>query len=279
MINTHHIALGDLDFTVDIAGPADGAPVLLLHGFPESRHMWRHQMEALATAGFRAIAPDQRGYSTGARPEAEDAYRVELIVEDAVSLMHVLGPRQFHLVGHDWGGQIAWLLAARYPDRVRTLSVLSRPHPAAFARAMAEDPEQAERSRHHRAFRLPGAYAQMRADGLRLVREALETQHVPPEIAAIHVAKLAEPGGLEGAMNWYRASGFTGADMPPVDLKTLYVWGTHDSTVGRYAAELTSAYVTGPFRFVPIEGAGHFVVDQCPHIVSGLLLDHLAGAA
>lgn len=279
MIRTSHVALGDLEFTVDVAGPEDGTPILLLHGFPESRYMWQHQLEALALAGFRAIAPDQRGYSTRARPEPEEAYRVELIVDDAVWLMHALGARQFHLVGHDWGGQIAWMLASRYPDRIRTLSVLSRPHPAAFARAMAEDPQQAERSRHHRAFRLPDAYAAMRADGLRKVRDALEAQQVPPEIAAVHTAKLAEPGGLEGAMNWYRASGFTGADMPPINLSTLYVWGTEDSTVGRYAAELTADYVTGPFRFVPIEGAGHFVVDQCPDLVSGLLLGHLTSPA
>ncbi|KKW91544.1 MULTISPECIES: alpha/beta fold hydrolase [Sphingobium] len=277
MIETRCIRLNGLEFTIDIAGEANEPTVLLLHGFPESRYMWHPQMEALSAAGFRVIAPDQRGYSTGARPEEQDSYRVELIVQDAVDLMRALDVPKFHLVGHDWGGQIAWLIAAGHPEKIRTLSILSRPHPAAFARAMAEDPEQAERSRHHRSFREPDAYSTMRVDGLRPLREALETQHVPPEIAAVHIAKLAEPGGLEGAMNWYRASGFTGAATRPIDLSTLYVWGTEDSTVGRYAAELTSRYVTGPFRFVPVEGAGHFIVDQCPDMVSDLLLAHISG--
>lgn len=279
MIETHCISLNGLEFSVDIAGAANEETVLLLHGFPESRYMWHPQMEALATAGYRVVAPDQRGYSTGARPKEEEDYRVELIVQDAVYLMQSLGVEKYHLVGHDWGGQIAWLLAAGHPEQIHTLSILSRPHPAAFARALAEDPEQAERSRHHRSFREPDAYAQMRVDGLRPLREALETQHVPADIAAVHIAKLAEPGGLEGAMNWYRASGFTGAATPAINLPTLYVWGTADSTVGRFAAELTARYVTAPFTFVPIEDAGHFVVDQCPERVSSLLVEHISGHA
>nr|WP_087575698.1 alpha/beta hydrolase [Sphingomonas sp. CDS-1] len=279
MIETRCVSLNGLEFTVDIAGHGNEQTVLLLHGFPESRYMWHPQVEALSAAGFRVIAPDQRGYSTGARPAEQDSYRVELIVQDAADLMQALGIADFHLVGHDWGGQIAWLLASAHPDRIRTLSILSRPHPAAFARAMAEDPEQPERSRHHRFLKDPDAYARMRIDGLRPLREALETQHVPPEIAAVHIAKLAEPGGVEGAINWYRASGFTGAETPSIDLPTLYIWGTEDATVGRYAAELTSDYVTGPFRFVTVAGAGHFIVDQCPDIVSNLLLDHIRQGA
>lgn len=277
MIKTHCISIDGLDFTIDTAGEANAPAVLLLHGFPESRYMWHPQMEALAAAGYRVVAPDQRGYSTGARPEGEDAYRVELIVQDAVNLMQALGVGRFHLVGHDWGGQIAWLVADRHAEKIRTLSILSRPHPAAFARALVEDPQQAERSGHHRWFRDADAYARMRVDGLRPVREALESQHVPPEVAAVHIAKLAEPGGLEGAMNWYRASGFTGKDMPALDLPTLYVWGTADATVGRYAAELTRQYANGPFQFIPVEGAGHFIVDECPDVVSDLLLKHISG--
>lgn len=279
MIETRSIRLNGLEFTVDMAGHDHEQTVLLLHGFPESRHMWHPQVEALSAAGFRVIAPDQRGYSTGARPAGEDAYRVELIVQDAVDLMAALGVADFHLVGHDWGGQIAWLIAAAHAGKIRTLSILSRPHPAAFARAMAEDPQQSERSRHHRFLKEPDAYDRMRVDGLQPLREALETQHVPPEIAAVHIAKLAEPGGVEGAINWYRASGFTGAATPPINLPTLYIWGTEDATVGRYAAELTSDYVTGPFRFVQVEGAGHFIVDQCPDTVSDLLLVHIRQGA
>src|SRR5689334_6228701 len=160
-MRTHAITLGALTFTVDIAGADDAESVLLLHGFPETRHMWRHQCEALAGAGFRAIAPDQRGYSMGARPEDPDEYKTDLIVADALALMDAVKAPRFHLVGHDWGGQIAWLIAAHHAARVKSLAILSRPHPAAFVRAMKEDAAQAERSRHHRGFREEGALERM----------------------------------------------------------------------------------------------------------------------
>lgn len=275
MIETRTVVLDELRFTVDLAGPAGGPAVLLLHGFPETRHMWHPQLAALAAAGYLAVAPDQRGYSTGARPGALEDYRTERIVNDAVMLMQALGISEFHLVGHDWGGQIAWLLAAGHADKVRSLTVLSRPHPAAFVRAMQDDPDQPRRSAHHRAYREADAVIRMRQAELRPIREALIEQNVPAEIADIHVAKLAEPGGIEGAMNWYRATGFTAAGAAAVVAPTLYVWGEGDSTVGRYAAELTKAYVAGPYRFVALAGAGHFLVDEFPDEITSLLLGHL----
>ena len=147
--HTQTWTIGEFQYTVDTAGPSAGPPVLLLHGFPETRHMWRDQLRALAAAGFRAVAPDQRGYSAGARPLAVEAYASDRLTSDALALMDACGAQRIHLVGHDWGGQLAWLIAAKNADRVATLTKLSRPHPAAFARAMAEDPEQANRSRHH----------------------------------------------------------------------------------------------------------------------------------
>lgn len=279
MIETKIVAVGDLPFTVDISGPAPGAPVLLLHGFPETRRMWRHQLQALGEAGYRAIAPDQRGYSAGARPEGVEAYATDLLVGDALSLMDALGAPRFHLVGHDWGGQLAWLIAAGHSERVLSLSVLSRPHPAAFAKAMQEDKAQAERSRHHRAFREDDAIARMRAANLKPLRDALERQGVPASDADDYIRALMEPGAIEGAMNWYRAGNIAASSVAPVNLPTLYVWGDQDATVGRLAAELTANYVMGSYRFVVIEGAGHFVVDQFPERVSSLLLEHIESAA
>lgn len=275
MTETRQIAVGDLAFTVDVAGPPNGVPVLLLHGFPETRRMWRHQLEALGRRGYRAVAPDQRGYSAGARPAAVEAYASEQLIADALGLMDAFGAPRFHLIGHDWGGQIAWLIAAGHADRVRSLGVFSRPHPAAFARALQEDTAQAERSRHHRAFREDDAVARMRAANLKPLREALERQGVPPADAAVYLDALMEPGAIEGAMNWYRATGIAAAATPAVGAPTLYVWGEADATVGRRAAELTADYVTGPYRFVPIEAVGHFLVDQIPAQVSDLIVDHL----
>jgi pimeloyl-ACP methyl ester carboxylesterase len=281
MTETREIPVGGLGFTVDLAGPMDGSPVLLLHGFPETRHMWRHQLDVLGRRGFRAIAPDQRGYSAGARPEGVDAYATGNLVADALGLMNALGAPRFHLIGHDWGGQLAWLIAAHHPARIRSLTALSRPHPAAFVRAMAEDAAQAERSRHHRAFREEGAVARMREAKLKPLREALLAQGVPPADAAIYLDTLMQSGAIEGAMAWYRATGLAAAETPPVSAPTLYVWGDSDATVGRRAAELTAEYVTGPYRFVTMEGTGHFLVDQYPDRVSTLILEHLreSGAA
>ena len=275
-IETHEVSCGDLAFTVDIAGPPGGEPVLLLHGFPETRHMWRAQLEALGAAGYRAVAPDQLGYARDARPPRTEDYATDRLVADAVGIMDALGHGRFHLVGHDWGGQIAWLIAASKPERLISLSVLSRPHPAAFARAMREDTAQSARSGHHRAFREADAVQRMRDAELKPLRKAMIDQGVPPADADVHVRQLLEPGAIEGAMNWYRASGLQAAETPPVRVPTLYVWGDADATVGRMAAELTRAYVDAPYRFEEIPGAGHFVVDQEPARVAALLLAHMA---
>jgi len=275
MTETQILAVGGLEFTVDIAGPADGAPVLLLHGFPENRRMWRPALMALAARGYRAIAPDQRGYCAGARPDGVEAYATDRLISDALGLMDALGAPRFDLVGHDWGGQLAWLIAAGRPERVRTLSVFSRPHPAAFARAMASDPAQAERSRHHRSFRETDAVARMRAANLKPLREAMIAQGVSPTLAADYVATLMEPGGIEGAMNWYRASGISAAETPAVTMPTLYVWGEDDATVGRAAATATVDFVTGPYQFIAMPGAGHFLVDQFPLRIAEMIAAHL----
>jgi pimeloyl-ACP methyl ester carboxylesterase len=278
-IETREIAVGKFTFTTDLAGPADGAPVLLLHGFPETRHMWRHQAAALGAAGFRAVVPDQRGYARGARPASVEDYATDRLVTDATGIMAALGHRRWHQVGHDWGGQLSWLIAAAHPEKLLSLNVLSRPHPAAFVRAMKEDEVQASRSGHHRAFREKDAVTRMRAAELKPLREALTRQGVPEADVHVYCKQLMESGAIEGAMNWYRATGLSAGDVPPVSARTLYVWGTEDATVGRRAAELTAEYVTAPYRFVEIEGAGHFSVDQFPERVSALLLDHIKGGA
>ena len=278
---TVSIAANGLAFTADVGGPAGGDLVLLLHGFPQTRHAWREELRALAAAGFRACAPDQRGYSAGARPSGVDAYRVELLVADALAIASALGAERFHLVGHDWGGQLAWILAAQNPRRVRTLSVISRPHPAAFARAMAEEPEQATRSRHHRSFQRPEATDELLADGAGRLRSALRSQGVPESDVSAYLATLGERAALDAAVNWYRAasnSGLAAADVPPVSVPTLYVWGNADATVGRRAAEATREFVKAAYRFVELPGVGHFVTDQAPNAFPPLLLERLGSA-
>src|ERR1700738_354884 len=176
-------------------GCGDAPLVLFLHGFAESFHMWRSQLSALAAAGYRAIAPSQRGYSPGARPDSVDPmnYHFDLLVADAMNIASACGygSGRFHLVGHDWGGSIAWGIADRHPDRLACLTVLSRPPPNAFNRALAmPDGEQARRSRHHKAFLEPGAGPHLFANGARALRERLTRGRLPAAAIEQHLRVL-----------------------------------------------------------------------------------------
>lgn len=276
-IQTVQIPANGLVFTVDVAGPAAGPPVLLLHGFPQSRKAWRSQLPALAAHGYRAYAPDQRGYSSGARPPATEDYQVEKLVSDALAIMDAQGAQTFHLVGHDWGGHLAWTIAINFPERVRSLAILSRPHPAAFVDALKNDPQQASRSGHHKTLLEPGVAQSIRDSGFANFRKMYGHQGVTAEVAQLYINTLSEPGAIEAAIEWYRAgsSTFRNSSAAPVTMPMMYVWGSSDATVGRHAAEATARYAKGPFRFVEVPGAGHFLTDEVPARVSELLVEHL----
>jgi len=271
------IRAGGWTFEVATAGRPGAPLVTLLHGFPQTSHTWRDVLPALAEAGYYAVAPNQRGYSAGARPGAIADYAANLLVADVLALADACGAQRFHLVGHDWGGQIAWLTAAWHPDRVRTLSILSRPHPAAFAAALQADAAQAERSRHHRAFLDPATAGLLLADGALRLRRMFADQGVPPAAIDAYLERLGDTSTLEAALNWYRAAakagpGLAARDIPAVAVPTLYLWGSADATVGRIAAEATAAQVTGAYRFEVIAGAGHFLTDDAgPAVVSAVL--------
>ena len=282
MTELRRIATGPaLVFDAFVYGAADAPLVLLLHGASESFHMWRAQLPALAAAGFRAVAPSQRGYSAGARPPTDDVanYTFDLLMTDAMNIVAASGhgERRFHLVGHDWGGSIAWGIADRHPYRLASLTVLSRPHPTAFNRTLAlPDSEQAQRSRHHKAFLAPDAGALLLADGARRLRERWAGSGVPAAAIEQHLAVIGDPAAMEGMLAWYRARGALRAPLGPIRVPTLYIWGDADDTVGQAAAEGTREFVTGPYRFATLPGGGHFVAEQAPTQVNELLLAHLA---
>jgi pimeloyl-ACP methyl ester carboxylesterase len=252
--------------------------VLLLHGFAESMHCWRAQVAALADAGFHAIAPSQRGYSPGARPDTGDTanYHIERLMDDAMAIVAAsgYGERRFHLAGHDWGGSIAWALADRYPARLASLTVLSRPHPNAFNRALQTDSDQAHRSRHHKAFLEPDAADVVLADNAKWLR--LTAAGVPASAIEKHLAVLGNKQAMEAAWAWYRARGAIRSPLGPIRVSTLYIWGDADDTVGRAAAEGTADFIAAPYRFEVFSGVGHFAAEQAPDRVSELLLQHAA---
>jgi pimeloyl-ACP methyl ester carboxylesterase len=270
-----------LTFDVLTAG-ASGAPlVLLLHGFAESMHCWGVQLSVLAGNGYRAVAPSQRGYSPGARPDlAEFAnYHIDRLMDDAMAIVAAsgYGEARFHLVGHDWGGSISWSLADRYPQRLASLTVLSRPHPNAFNRALQmPDGEQARRSKHHKGFLEPDAADVVLADNAKWLRERLTANGVPREAIERHLSILGNKDAMEGALAWYRARGAIRGPLGPIRVPTLYIWGDADDTVGRPAAEGTVDFVAAPYRFEVLPGGGHFAADQSPDRVNELLLQHIA---
>jgi pimeloyl-ACP methyl ester carboxylesterase len=270
----------DLAFDALVAGEVGAPLVLLLHGFAESMKCWRAQVTALADMGYYAVAPSQRGYSPTARPDPRDAsnYHIDRLMDDAIAIAAASGyaGQRFHLAGHDWGGSIAWGLADRYPQRIASLTVLSRPHPNAFNRALQmPDGEQARRSRHHRAFLEPDAADVVLADDAKWLRERLAANGMPQKAITEHLAVLGNKEAMEAALAWYRARGAIRGPLGPIHVPTLYIWGDADDTVGRVAAEGTVDFVAAPYRFVVLPGVGHFAADQAPERVSELMLEHL----
>ncbi len=266
-----------LSFTADVAGPAGGVLVLLLHGFPESRHSWHAALPELAKAGYRAVAPDQRGYSPGARPDPADLenYLFDKLVADAVDIADASGAagKRFHLVGHDWGGQVAWGVANTYPERLASLTVLSRPHPLSFRRALQDDPDQKHRSRHHGKFLEPDTADKLLADNAKGMREGLFGQSA--EAVKEHLRILGSKPALEAALAWYRANKGLSGDFGAIKVPTLYIWGDVDATVGRVAAEGTADFVSAAHAMKVFPGVGHFVMDQAAGRATELLLAHL----
>ena len=270
-----------LVFDALVDGRPDVPLVLLLHGFAESFHMWRAQLPALAAAGYLAVAPSQRGYSPGARPRTTELanYHFDKLVSDALAIAAACGhgSGRFHLVGHDWGAGIAWGVADRYPDRIASLTVVSRPHPNAFNRALfMPDGEQAQRSRHHKAFLEPDAVSKVLADDARWLRERWTKCGVSAAAVQDYLSVLGNAPAMEAALAWYRARGAIRAPLGVVAVPVLYIWGEADDTVGRVAAEGTRDFVSGPYRFETLPGVGHFAVDQAGGRVTELLLAHLA---
>src|SRR6266567_6643341 len=233
------LAVGAMVFDAGVHGPDDGEPVLLLHGFPEGARVWDGVGGLLATAGLRLVAPQQRGYSPGARPVGVDAYGIDLLVADAAGILDALGWASAHVVAHDWGAIVGWVLAARHPGRVRSLTAVSVPHPGSFGAALSTETDQAHRSEYMRLFRVEGKAEQvLSADGGAALRQMLDGSGLDASGVSAVVDPLLEPGALTAALSWYRAMRTEDyAAVPAVGVPTTYVWGVEDIAIGRVAAE------------------------------------------
>lgn len=271
------IRAGDFEFDALSAGPVDGPLVILLHGFPQSSHEWRHQLPVLAELGFRAVAPDQRGYSPGARPPDVVDYAVSELVGDVIGIADTLGSGSFHLIGHDWGAVVAWVTAITFPNRVESLVAMSVPHPQAWRDALVDpEGEQMRRLSYTQALVADDAEDAFMADNASKLRRFFGNSGLGDDETPVYIDLLSQPGAFTAATNWYRcmAQQQTSNPLPSVEVPTLYIWSTEDPAVAAATAHKCAEHVAGPYRFETLQGVGHWIPENATDEVNKLLTEH-----
>jgi pimeloyl-ACP methyl ester carboxylesterase len=262
--------------TLAVRDEGQGQPVLLLHGFPDSSHLWRRQVSALVDAGMRAIVPDLRGFGESDKPEAVEDYAIAHSVADAVTVLDALGEERTHVVGHDWGAVVAWALAAFVPDRVDRLVAMSVGHPGALRERSIK---QREKGWYQLLFQFTDVAEELvRRDDWKLFREVLRG-HGDLER---YVSDLARPGALTAALNWYRANLAPHLELEPrpqvpaVAAPTLGLWSSGDDYLVEEGMLRSAEFITRPWRYERIEGASHWMQLDEPELINGLLLEFLS---
>jgi pimeloyl-ACP methyl ester carboxylesterase len=266
------------------SGPRDGPPLILLHGFPETWRCWRHQIEPLAEAGYRVMAPDQRGYGRSARPRSTASYAIDLLVADVLGLIESSGWPKASVVGHDWGGVVAWWLAIRHPDRLERLAIMNAPHPVAFTRTLWSSPRQFLKSWYAFFFQLPWLpELVLRLGHWRLLTRVLRQSSRPgaftEEDLEDYRRAWSEPGAITAMVDWYRAALRHRPplpDDPRIKVPTLLLWGTNDRFLDRRLASASLELCeTGSLVF--FEEATHWLQHEESDQVNRRLLDFLRG--
>lgn len=267
-------------YTVE-AGPADGPLVILLHGFPEFSYGWRHQIGPLTAAGFRVVVPDQRGYGRSSKPAGLDAYRLSRLGGDVLALASACGSERFRLVGHDWGGIVAWWVAAKFPQHVERLAILNAPHPDVVWPYIRRNPSQLLRSFYIAVFQVPGAAeALIGARDCLVLRQMLRRTSWPgtfsDEDLALYRDAWARPGALTGMLNWYRALLRRPARrVGRVTVPTRILWGRRDPALAAGLAE-ASLDLCDDGRIIWFEDATHWVQHEEPKAVAADVAGFLA---
>ena len=280
-ITVDHPDLGELTFDALHAGDPDAATkgrlVILLHGFPETAESYREFLGPLADAGYYAVAVDQRGYSPGARPEAVEAYNIAELVGDVAGIATELGAEEYHLVGHDWGGAVAWLAAGVDPDSVSSLTALSTPHPDAMNDAVA-DPASPQRAAfgYMEGFRAEGSEQEFLVDGADTFTAIFGAGGLPADKVERYAEVLGTPEALRAALNWYRANPLPApARLGVTRVPTLYVYGTDDIAFLPPTARATADLVDAPYTYRELDGFGHWLPETAAAEIIPDLIEHL----
>ena len=279
------VAANGLSFEVHTAGdPHSDRLALLLHGFPEHAFSWRHQLPLLAKLGYRAWAPNQRGYGKSSRPKGVRSYRIDELVADVAGLIDASGKPRVTLVGHDWGGLVAWEFALRRVRPLERLAILNVPHPVRFREELASNRAQRRRSLYAAFFQLPWLPEWLfRRKGAAAIAGAFRSMAIdksrfPDEVLAVFQQNALQPGALTAMLNWYRANGRhfgalggpAPAASPIIDAPTLLIWGEEDTALGKETTLGTERFVSDlTVRYLP--GVSHWVQQEAPEAVNEIL--------
>ena len=281
-----------VELDVTHGGPVGAPAIFFLHGFPESARTWRHQLENLS-ADFRVVAPDQRGFARSSKPKGVENYTHDKPIGDLIALADALGIDRFTLVGHDWGGAIAWAAALAHPDRIERLAIVNAPHPLVFQRSTFDDMGQREASQYIRAFRVPGMETYIANDLENFFDKTFKGHFdlaFSDEEKAAYIDEWSQPGAVEAMLNWYRAAtiivpemdatperpAYFDAPFPVLKMPTLVVWGMQDKA-------LTPSQLVGledlvaDLHIVRVADAGHFITWEKPEAVTSALKEFLRG--
>ncbi|WP_278265215.1 alpha/beta fold hydrolase [Nocardia sp. AG03] len=262
-----------LEFDVVDTGPLDGPVVVALHGFPQTATSLTELTGLLADRGYRTLAPNQRGYSPGARPRGRRAYRVSELVADVVALIETIDRGPVHLVGHDWGAMVAWAVAGARPELISSLVTISVPHPGAFLRSLTSS-DQLLRSYYIGLFQLPVLPEYLLRTRPALLDRVLNSTRMPPAaIARVHT-EIVDGGALTGGLNWYRGLPF-GGGVGPIAVPVTHVWSTGDTALSRRGAELAGQYARGDYRLVVLDGASHWLPEEHPAELAEIIAERI----
>jgi len=281
-----------VELDVAVAGLPTNPAIVLLHGFPESHRTWRHQITDLAEDHF-VLAPDQRGFARSSKPEGVENYTADKPVADMIALADHFDIERFTLVGHDWGGAIAWMAALNHPDRVARLIIINAPHPFIFQKSMFDDMAQREASQYIRAFRNADLEKHIDSIGLSAFFDGSFMRHTDfdkvKDEKPIYLEQWGQPGAMTAMLNWYRAStlqvpamdetpeppAFLAGPFPPLRVPTLVIWGLGDKALLPVQLEGLEALVHD-LTLRKLGGVGHFAPWEAPEKVTGAMREWLA---
>jgi pimeloyl-ACP methyl ester carboxylesterase len=277
-IQFRHIRTNGIQLHTALAGPKAGKPVILLHGFPEAWFGWQAQIVALAKAGFRVIAPDQRGYNLSDKPNGIASYRLETLAADVLGLADVLGIERFCLAGHDFGAMVAWQLASSHPQRLKRLAIANVPHPAVMGKFLRSSPAQILKSWYAFFFQFPAVPEWvLKANHWHFLLAAMPARLSPAQQERYRAA-WAQPGAITGMLHWYRAN-LRRLQSPllsnTIQVPTLILWGKQDPHLS-YEMVKPSLDLCVDGRLVPFADATHWVLQDRPGETSRLLVEHFS---